>query len=90
MMYESDRYEDGGFRYRVVRYEELPESHKQSRIEAGLDPVSKQVVSSFYDVVDAFKDKTILEEEAPSFWTYEVIDVEDNLDENGMVTEYRV
>lgn len=62
-------------RYRIIRHDELPESHKQAYREAGIDPDDNwSLVWSFSDLEAAEQALEQCIEDAASFETYKLVD----------------
>ena len=71
----SDTYKERVLRYRVLRHEELPESHKEIYRERGIDPDNNwSLIWSFYTLEAAEKCLSESIEYAASYETYKLVD----------------
>jgi hypothetical protein len=68
-------YKETILRYRIVRHDELPESHKAEYRAAGIDPDDNwSLVWSFADLKSAESCLAREQEEAPKWRTYKLVD----------------
>lgn len=72
---KPDTYQETIYRYRVVRHEELPESHKAEMRINGIDPDDNwSLIWSFQTLEAAEKQLAEEQEHAASWQTYKIVD----------------
>ena len=75
MTSQMNTYTETVYQYRILRHEELPEEHKAYYRSRGINPDHNwSLIWSFKTFEDAMKQLGKLQEKAPSFYTYKVVD----------------